>query len=125
MRLFTFTFVLLLANSTFLLAGTPADKTLSKANRQKSMACTETQVTGFQSNIYQTADGKVNVILIDSDADPVRLQIYDSNSHKLFAEDVRENSIRHRFSMQELEPGNYTFTLSKNGECFTKTVTVK
>lgn len=125
MRFLTFLPIFLLLNSSFLLAGNSADKTLSAAKVQKSPACTETQVSGFQSNIYQTADGKVNVILIDSDADPVRLQIYDSNSHKLFTEDVRENSVRHRFSMHELEPGNYTFTLSKNGECFTKTVTVK
>lgn len=125
MRLITFITLLLLLTGLSSFAGTPGENVLRPSRSEKSSACTATPVSAFQSNIYQTADGKVNVILIDGDAEPVSLQIFDSQNHRLFSEEVKENSIRHRFSMQELEPGSYTFTLSKNGECFTKTVTVK
>lgn len=125
MKNFTFASVLILFLVTFSFAGTPVDKTLKAERSQKSTACTATEVTAFQSNIFQTSDGKVNVILIDSDSAPVQLRIHDSQNHRLYSEDVMENSVRHRFAMHELEPGSYTFTLSKNGECFTKTVIVK
>lgn len=88
--------------------------------------CTEVKTTGtFQGNLYQNAQGRISLILMKTDAEPFLLKISDANDNVVFSEKVKDDSIRRNFLMKEVEPGEYRFTVTKNGECFAKTVTVK
>jgi hypothetical protein len=102
------------------------DKKVGKTSIESTEnACTSTPTTSFQSNIYQNASGRVSVIILKNDPEPVTVNIFDGNDNLLFTEKIKEDSIRQNFRMKDLDPGLYKFSLSKNGECFTKTVTVK
>jgi hypothetical protein len=79
----------------------------------------------FQSNIFQNAQGRVSVIVLDTEPTPITLQVFDGASNVLFTKELQEDSVRQDIQMKELESGQYTIALSRNGECFTKTVTVK
>lgn len=79
----------------------------------------------FKSNIFQNAAGRVTVIILKEDQETVKLSITDQNNQELFRSKIKDDSVHQNFTMKGLEPGEYRFTLNKNGECFTKTVTVK
>ena len=89
--------------------------------------CSATPLSNFsfQTNVFQNASGRVSLILLKSDKEPVSINIYDDDNRLVFNEKIWEDSVKQNFIMNELEPGNYRFTVSRNGECFTKTVTVK
>lgn len=79
----------------------------------------------YQTNIFQNAAGRVTVIVLKHDQETVKLSITDQNNQELFRSKIKKDSVHQNFQMAGLEPGEYQFTLNKNGECFTKTVTVK
>jgi len=103
------------------------EKTLKPTKQTKTVArngCVLSPST-FQSNVFQTNTGKVSVILLKTDQQPVVLTISNELQELIFSQKIKEDSVRQDFNLKELDPGQYTFTLTKNGECFTKTVTVK
>ena len=79
----------------------------------------------YQTNIFQNAAGRVTVIVLKHDQETVKLSITDQNNQELFRSKIKKDSVHQNFQMAGLDPGEYQFTLNKNGECFTKTVTVK
>lgn len=79
----------------------------------------------YQTNIFQNAAGRVTVVVMKNDQETVKLSITDANNNELFRSKIKQDSVHQNFQMAGLEPGEYRFTLNKNGECFTKTVTVK
>jgi hypothetical protein len=88
--------------------------------------CMDVKTSGsFQGNLYQNAQGRISLILLKNDSDPFLVKIIDSNDNIVFSEKIKEDSIRQNFFLKEMEPGDYRFTVTKNGECFAKTVTVK
>lgn len=79
----------------------------------------------YQTNIFQNSAGRVTVVMLKNDEETVKLSITDANDNELFRSRIKQDSVHQNFQMNHLEPGEYRFTLNKNGECFTKTVTVK
>lgn len=106
-----------------------AKETNEKSNQTKETgklkACTTATPTSFQSNIFQNAAGRVSVIVMKTDPEPVTIQVSDSQNLVLFSKVIKEDSVKQNLYMNELDPGTYQVTLSKNGECFSKTVSVK
>ena len=101
----------------------------SKKSCQTITNVLETSLTtspaSYQTNIFQNAAGRVTVVVLKNDSETVKLSITDANNNELFRSKIKQDSVRQNFQMAGLEPGEYQFTLNKNGECFTKTVTVK
>jgi len=104
------------------------DKQLSNAaiaSKKKACVSTASAASSFQSNIFQVASGRVTLIVMKQDAEPVLINIFDGDNQLIFKEKIKEDSVKQNFNMKNLDPGDYRFTISRNGECFTKTVTVK
>jgi hypothetical protein len=107
-------------------ASASAGKNEQKTTKSKPATICKTSATmAFQSNIFQNAQGRVSVIVLDTEPTPITLQVFDGASNVLFTKELQEDSVRQDIQMKELESGQYTIALSRNGECFTKTVTVK
>ena len=103
-------------------------KLTNKTVTEKSVECSQNTTENthsFQANIFQNASGRVSLILLKEDQQPVMINIFDQDNNLIFKQKIKEDSVRQNFLMNNLDTGEYTFTISKNGECFTKTVTVK
>jgi len=120
--IFSFLFVLAISSSYALGSDDLAAKSGTKS---QVFNCSSSTASSFQSNVFQNNSGRVSIIVMKEDQQPVTLQVLDTENHVLFSKIIREDSVRQNLSMKELDPGMYTVTVSKNGECFTKTVTVK
>jgi phage-related tail fiber protein len=78
-----------------------------------------------QTNIFQNAEGKVSVILLQEQSNLVEITVSDAEQNTLFTKNINETAARQDFDLSKLEAGNYTFTLQTNGGCFVKSVEVK
>lgn len=101
------------------------DQVAKSGTKTPVPVCSSFATSKFQSNVFQNSTGRVSVIILKEDQQPVMLQVLDSENQVLFSKTIMEDSVRQNLSMRELDPGMYKVTVSKNGECFTKTVTVK
>jgi len=119
----TLFFVVSSAQFSFSANGVEKGNKIQSENATKT--CTTASTTTFQSNIFQNTSGKVSIIILKTDQEPVTVRVLDNQDNLLFTKTIIEDSVRQNLSMKELDPGQYKITLSKNGECFTKTVTVK
>ena len=115
-------FVLAISSSA---AFTSDDQVAKSGTKAPVQNCSTSSTSTFQSNVFQNSTGRVSVIVMKDDQQPVTLQVLDTENHVLFSKTIMEDSVRQNLSMRELDPGMYKVTVSKNGECFTKTVTVK
>jgi hypothetical protein len=114
----------LLAISTS--AAFASDEQVAKSGTKSSVLnCSSSATSTFQSNVFQNSMGRVSVIILKEDQQPVTLQVLNNDNQVLFSKTIMEDSVRQNLCMRELDPGMYKVTVSKNGECFTKTVTVK
>ena len=101
------------------------DQVAKSGTKAPAPNCSSSTTSTFQSNVFQNNTGRVSVIILKEDQQPVTLQVLDNDNQVLFSKTIKEDSVRQNLSMRELDPGMYKVTVSKNGECFTKTVTVK
>lgn len=101
------------------------DQVAKSGTKTPAPNCSSSTTSTFQSNVFQNNTGRVSVIILKEDQQPVTLQVLDNENQVLFSKTIMEDSVRQNLSMRELDPGMYKVTVSKNGECFTKTVTVK
>lgn len=115
-------FVLAISSSS---AFASEDQVAKSGTKSSAPNCTSSATSTFQSNVFQNSTGRVSVIILKEDQQPVTLQVLDNENQVLFSKSILEDSVRQNLSMRELDPGMYKVTVSKNGECFTKTVTVK
>jgi len=125
MHLFMSAIVLITFFTGNVFAGDQDKKLCNATGNRPATACSAATVRSFQSNIFQNASGRVSLILLKNDKEPVQVNVYDDQGRMIFNKRIKEDSIKQNFNMMELDPGDYRFTISRNGECFTKTVTVK
>lgn len=92
---------------------------------RKIEAVTDTRDNSFQTNIFANASHEVVVILTNPEQKALELEIKDPKGIVLYETTLLGHSIRRKYQTQNLEPGEYLFTISKGEECVAKTIVIK
>lgn len=85
----------------------------------------ETGSATFQTNIFQNANGRVTVVMMQPEKTDIIITFTDSENNTLFREKINEDSARQNFDVSHLDSGNYVVTINRGGACFVKNITVK
>lgn len=100
----------------------------NKANEKKSSKTCATleQAKGseLQANVFQNAAGRLSLILIKGDQEPVTVQIKDEAKRVIYKSKIYEDSVRQNFNMDHVEAGQYQLLLTKGDQCFSTLVQV-
>jgi len=116
----------ILCSLSFVFATAAFGNDSKSANKCQTISpLTEASSNGLQTNVFQNATGRVSVVLIQEEAQPVQITVSDSDHNTLFKERVTETAAKQNFDLRQLEKGNYIFTINANGNCFVKIVEVK
>lgn len=118
--------VLCLASGIAFQAGAKDQKNKSnEKNSAKTCATLEQANTSeLQANVFQNAAGRVSLILIKGDQEPVTVQIKDEAKRVIYKSKIYDDSVRQNFRMDHVDAGQYQLLLTKGDQCFSAFIQV-
>ncbi|GAB3280673.1 hypothetical protein GCM10027347_55970 [Larkinella harenae] len=84
------------------------------------------KAAAFQSAMYTTTEGKLQVAVQKETTSPVLIQLLDQKGNAVFSQKIgkRQDAVRYRFDVSYLPDGVYQVAISNGVEIITKEVTL-
>jgi hypothetical protein len=112
--------------TTLLIAASLTVTSFSATQAENGPACKPTQVAAYQSSIYTTAAGKLNIALDKQTGGAIDIRLVNQAGKAVYDQPIgkHQTTARLRLDLSELSDGTYQLVITNGRDVTTKAVTI-